>query len=162
MAARRGQGQLGLAGGWGLPGAPATYQHEDELHFDAVQLIQAVWPPHLPWWHTPNGENRGDHVERVDRATGRKYRYSPSGAKLKRMGTRAGVFDLLFVMPNAQVAFIELKLPGEDLSDDQKALRAALQPLGVVVVVCTNLGQVQATLQRWADAFKFRLLGRLT
>jgi hypothetical protein len=79
--------------------------------------LSARGRPHLPWWHTPNGELR-DHKTRRRRSDGKLIRYSPTGQKLKAMGAKRGVPDLTFIMPNGQGAFLELKR-----ADDGEALR---------------------------------------
>lgn len=160
MATR--QDQLGLGGGFARRPGASIYESEDQLHFDTVELLRIIYPPDLPFFHVPNGENRGDKIERTDRRTGRKFWFSPSGAKLKRMGTLPGVYDLLFVMPNAQLACIELKLPGEGFSDAQADLAKLLRPLGVVIVICTSLEDVERTITKWLAAFGRKPLARIT
>src|SRR4051812_43101856 len=60
------------------------------------------WRPHVPalrWlYHVPNGGGR-DKVQRTDRRTGQQYEFSPTGAKLKRMGVLRGVADLALDWP---------------------------------------------------------------
>jgi hypothetical protein len=110
---------------------------EIELQVQVVDFLEYAWPKHLPWWHVPNGEKR-DHKTRVDRRTGKTVRYSPTGQKLKAMGLKPGVADLCFVMPNGKGAFLELKRPGEDLSEDQEKFRDAVRPLGCGWAVADN------------------------
>jgi hypothetical protein len=123
-------------------------QSEDDLAKDVAAFLRLCWPPELPWWHTPNGGKR-EQVQRIDRATGRPYWFSPEAAKLKEMGVLAGVPDLTFVLPNAQVAFIELKVGDNQLSPEQEGLRAKLLNRGCGYAVCYSLDEVEATLRRW-------------
>jgi hypothetical protein len=124
-----------------------------------VDFLEYAWPKHLPWWHVPNGEKR-DHKTRVDRRTGKTVRYSPTGQKLKAMGLKPGVADLCFVMPNGKGAFLELKRPGEDLSEDQEKFRDAVRPLGCGWAVADNFDEVQRILTRWLAAYGLQLRAR--
>lgn len=136
---------------------------EDDLHFAVADFLRLTWPLDLPWWHVPNGGNRGDHIERVDRRSGRTYRFSPSGAKLKRMGATPGVPDLCFQLPKGRIGYIELKInnPGNlnELSDEQAEFRRLAIDAGAGFEVCWSVDEVAETLTRWLALYGRTLRG---
>lgn len=136
-------------------------EDEDDLAQKVAEFLRWALPPGIPWWHTPNGGKR-EQVVRRDRATGREYRFSPEAAKLKRMGVRAGVYDLTFIMPNGQAAFIELKVGANDLSDDQIDFRNDVLDCGCGVATCRSLAEVARVLTRWLGRYGLTLKARVT
>ena len=67
--------------------------NEFAIHISVVDAVRKfAWPDCL-FFHVPNGEVRDPRT----------------GAKLKAMGTRRGVADLLFIRPGAPPLFLELK-----------------------------------------------------
>lgn len=78
---------------------------ETKLHIAIVDLLKATALPGVIWWHTPNGGKRSKR----------------EAAKLKEMGVRAGVPDLIICQPNGRIWFMEIKTPKGRVSDDQKA-----------------------------------------
>lgn len=135
--------------------APATQALKEIGPHEAIAAyLELAWPAHLPWTHFPAGENRGDHVERVDRRTGQTYRYSPAGARLKRMGLKPGWHDFQFVLPNGQFACAEVKrLHGGALSLEQIDHRAKCQALGVAMAIWKSPEDAERTITRWLAAF---------
>lgn len=138
---------------------------EDDLHFAVADFLRLAWPLDLPWYHPPLGGNRGDHITRTDRRTGQTYTFSPSGARLKRMGSRAGVPDLVFQLPKGRVGYIELKIdnPGNlsELSDEQATFRREVIAAGAGYAVCWSVEEVEATLVGWLAIYGRTLRGRL-
>jgi len=132
---------------------------ETALHMSVAGFIRATWPAHLPWWHTPMGGKR----EQRTRTTrdGRTVTYSPEAQKLRAMGALAGVPDLAFILPNGQIAFIELKHGDGQLSDEQIDFRQKAVALHCGYAVCRSLDEVEATLARWLSKFGLTLKGRL-
>lgn len=69
----------------------------------------------MVWSHIPMGE----------------YRRPATGARLKRMGTRAGFADMLLCFPNADgspaIHYVEIKRPKTYQSKNQKAFQAAVE-----------------------------------
>lgn len=91
---------------------------ELRLHLAVADLLRDHAEKGVVWWHTANGN------------VGPKY-----GAKLKRLGVRAGVPDFTLIVPEGNdhyVAFIELKSDKGRLSEPQKQFRDA-----VVEMNCT-------------------------
>jgi hypothetical protein len=126
---------------------------ETSIHLTVAGYLRRAWPAHLPWWHTPNGEKRTQKTR--TKADGSVVTYSPEGGKLKAMGALAGVPDLIFIMPDKQIAFIELKKPkgGKGLSDDQIKFRDRVQAIGCAYVVCRSVEDVEATITRWLRVY---------
>jgi hypothetical protein len=127
---------------------PVVPVSETSLHYAVADFLRLAWPPELPWVHVPMGENRGDKITRTGK-DGRAYTYSPSGAKLKRMGARPGWADLTFILPNGQAAFIELKSHDGVLSDEQADFAIEVRALKCGYQICRSLEEVEATLTRW-------------
>ena len=59
------------------------------------------------------------------------------------LGTRAGVADLVILLPNARTAFIELKVEGGRLSAAQKAFRNTVEAFGFAYAECHDLNAVE-------------------
>lgn len=134
---------------------------ENPRHVAIADYLELAWPLHLPWTHFPAGENRGDHIERVNRKTGRTYRYSPTGAKLKRMGLKPGWFDFQGVLPNGQFWHAEVKDEGETLTQAQQDHLDLCKPLGVAWAIWETQEQAEATAIRWLAAFGLKPRARL-
>lgn len=133
---------------------------EITLHMSAAAFIRVAWPSHLPWWHCPNGEERGDRRP-YQKKDGTWATYSPTGKKLKNMGVRPGVADFQFILPNGQAAFIEMKRPGEDLTEDQIKFRDEVTACGCGYQVCYSVAEVAKTLERWLALYGLHLRARL-
>lgn len=128
---------------------------ETSIHMSVAAFIRHAWPDDLPWWHTPNGGKR-QTVTRTKR-DGSVVTYSPEAAKLKAMGALAGVPDLAFILPNAQIAFIELKTPKGNLSEEQVGFRDRALDLRCGYEVCRSVDEVEAVLSRWLSLFQRKL-----
>lgn len=107
-------------------------REEQHLQQQVVRYLDLALPS-LIWFHCPNGGGRTP-VE---------------GAILKSMGVRAGVPDLVFVLPDGRAAFIELKAGKGVLTPAQKAFRANCEQQRIPHAVCTSLAEVQGTLDAW-------------
>lgn len=137
--------------------APALRPKECQLQFDSAALFHGSKknPPLLlpGWqaWHTPNGEAR-PAVEYIDKC-GRKRRYSPDGAKLKRMGAKPGIPDWTLLSPDmrhyGRDHFIECKRIGETLSDEQEDFRQWCIVRGIPYVIAYVLSDVIFAAKRW-------------
>lgn len=116
---------------------------EDALQRAVVQWLTLAKPRCL-WFHVPNGGAR-DAI---------------TGARLKAMGVRAGVPDLVFIWKGG-AGFIELKRPEDRcllaelsrpegrLSASQRAFRDECAGLGVPYVVAMSLDEVVRALKEW-------------
>lgn len=134
-------------------------EQEDDLARAVADFLRLAWPAQLPWWHTPNGGSRAQ-VVRTDHRTGKTYRFSPEAAKLKKMGVLAGVPDLLFILPNGQAAFIELKVADNGLSDDQVGLKAELEACHCGYAVARSVNDVERICSGWLSLYGLKLRGR--
>jgi hypothetical protein len=132
---------------------PATQRlREIDPHEEVAGYLDAAWPEHLPWTHFPAGERRGDEIER-SREDGTTYFFSPSGARLKRMGLKPGWLDFQFILPNGQFATAEMKRPDGRWSDDQKEHRRKLRALKIVVGEWFAAEDCERDITRWLAAF---------
>jgi hypothetical protein len=117
---------------------------EFATHATLADICKRWINPHWKFTHLPLGEHR-EH--RVNPRTGK--RYSLTGQRLQRMGVQPGWPDFIFVGPNAQVFWLELKrFKTGRLSDDQSEVLAHLVACGFAVLVTTSLDDAVATLKQ--------------
>ena len=83
-------------------------------------------------WHTPNGEARGAGV----------------GGKLRGLGTRAGMPDLLLLRAG-RLYGLELKRAGGRVSPAQSAMLASLEAAGATVAIAYGLDDALGRLLAW-------------
>jgi VRR-NUC domain len=100
------------------------------LHCQVVELLNKSGVTDLMYWHTPNGSKR--HIVEA--------------VKLKAMGTRKGVSDLIIAMPNGEMAYLELKGPKGRLSPEQKDFLERMHSMGHWTHVSTNFDDAYAWL----------------
>jgi len=118
---------------------------ETSIHMEIEKFLRVAWPSHLPYSHFPAGERRD----------------ARTGGKLKRMGLKPGWPDFQFSLPGGRMAFIELKTPIGEPSDEQIEVRLKLIAQGHGYAVCRSLDDVDATLARWLAKFGLTLRGRI-
>lgn len=116
---------------------PRRKKTELSLHMSAAAFLRWAWPSDLPWTHFPAGEQRD----------------ARTGAKLKAMGLAPGWPDFLLVLPNGQLAGIELKAAGGALSQAQIATRDRFIALKCGFAICRSVDEVEATLAKWLSHF---------
>jgi hypothetical protein len=117
---------------------------EFQTHATLADICKRWINPRWKFTHLPLGEER-EH--RVNPSTGK--RYSLTGQRLRRMGLSAGWPDFIFVGPNAQVFWLELKrFKTGRLSEDQSEVLAHLVACGFAVLVTTSLDDAVATLKQ--------------
>jgi len=92
-----------------------------------VALVRHFYPD-LLFWHTPNGEDREPKVAVV----------------LKAMGVEPGVPDLFF--PTLRL-FVEMKAPGQRMSESQARVREKLLLAGYIVRVYDDHEQAFAFIE---------------
>ncbi len=105
---------------------------EQILHTSIAAYLRAAHPK-LLWFHVPNGGGR-NVVE---------------ASILKRMGTLAGVPDLVVCLPGGLVGFMEIKPEGKYLSPEQKAFAEKAAEVGAAWCVVRSINDVQDTLKAW-------------
>lgn len=117
----------------GAKGKRAARPPSSELaiHCAIVQLLDLTKRPDVMFWHTPNGEKR-------DKAT---------AAKLKRMGVRPGVSDIL-IMDGRGFYAMEVKAPGEKPTQDQRDFLDLFAKRGHIAVV-ESVDQAQEMFMLW-------------
>jgi hypothetical protein len=117
---------------------------EFETHATLADICKRWINPQWKFTHLPLGEHR-EH--KINPKNGK--RYSPTGNRLKRMGVTTGWPDFIFVGPNAQVFWLELKrFKTGRLSEYQSDVLAHLVACGFNVLVTTSLDDAVATLKQ--------------
>lgn len=113
---------------------------EEQLQRAIIDHLRLRADPKVIWMHIPNGGARS----------------KSEGGRLKAMGTLAGAPDLMFVMPDATVCFMELKrqalAKGDHagvLSEAQIAFHKRCEEIGVPIVTAYNIDQALAVLEGW-------------
>lgn len=102
-------------------------QFEDELCINCIAELTLARPINALIYHNPNGGDRGKYGAIV-------------GGKLKKMGTRPGVWDYLVIIEGAKFVYLEAKLEKRKfgkrliheksyLSKDQKVFREEVTAL---------------------------------
>ena len=95
------------------PARPPPRREEEKIHMAVVQHLETRGVPGLLCWHTPN-----EFIAHVAHRT-----------KLKKLGAKAGVADLLFLHAGKFFA-LELKIPSGRLTDVQRDFIAAVIAAG--------------------------------
>ena len=129
--------------------APRIVRSELAVHMQVAAYLRRAMPqPDFPvlWWHTPNGEKRDQRT----------------AAKLRAMGVLPGVADFLFIMPNGQAAFLELKSATGALSGDQEQFRFRVRQNGCGYATARTLDEAVVILERWLAAYGLQPRARLT
>jgi VRR-NUC domain len=103
------------------------------LHCAVSKLLRNHCLPEWLWWHTPNGELRTKIV----------------AAKLKALGVKRGVPDIVLISPCGSARFLEFKRQGGVLSDDQEEFRVHCLRHGIPHSVVFNVDQALAALDQW-------------
>lgn len=106
---------------------------ERRTHIALADLLRASCRPGWIWSHIANGEHRSPQT----------------GALLKRMGLRRGLFDFLLISPDGVHHWLELKRGNAPLTDDQEAFAAALRRCGVAYFVARDYDAAVRQLQAW-------------
>lgn len=118
---------------------------EQALHISAVAFMRRALPPNVVFLHPANGGRRT----------------KAEAALFKAMGVTAGAPDLIFIMPNAQAAFMEFKAPKGALSGEQIDFRQRVIANGCGYAEVRTMEEVEATLIRWLAAYQLTLRARL-
>lgn len=107
---------------------------ERSLHLFAVQLLRLSAAPGVVFFHTPNEGARSPRT----------------GAFQKRIGMRAGVADLVLILPpRGLFAAIELKSTDGRLTPEQRRFRDDVEAAGGAFAVCNSPDQVSEILHKW-------------
>ena len=103
---------------------------EHALQVTVCRYLAVAMKPDMHWCAIPNGGKR-------DMRT---------AVKLKREGVKAGTPDLVILLPEGRVAWLELKIKGGSLSVEQQAFRNICQRLGHHWAVAKTLDEAAAFL----------------
>lgn len=110
---------------------------EEDFHIGLVQHIRWRLRKGVIFWHTPNGGARS----------------KASAGKLKAMGVRPGVFDLMFIIPVSgeppAICFLELKAGRNKMSTEQNIFAAELDKLGIPWAVSYSIDHAIQVLEAW-------------
>ena len=122
-----------------LPPPPMEFS----LHAALADVLKRWINPRWRYTHMPSGEHR-DH--RINPKNGK--RYSPTGARLKRMGVVRGWPDFQFAGPNRAMFFLELKRARVGrLSEEQSDIAAHLIACGHGYLCTSSFDDAVATLK---------------
>lgn len=105
---------------------------EEAIHRAVVQHLERRAAGGTVWWHTPNGE----------------IRHRAVAGKLKAMGTRAGMPDLMLLRAG-QLYGLELKRLGGRVSVEQSRRQSELAAAGAVVATVEGLDAALRVLGEW-------------
>lgn len=122
-----------------VPGATikrrAKRRHdEDDIQESLVEHLEWRLARGVVWYAVPNGEKR-------DKIT---------ASRLKRLGVRAGVADVAFVLPGGTAAYLELKAGKKGRqSDEQKQFQADVVAAGARYALARTLDDALSILLEW-------------
>ena len=85
------------------------------------------------------------------------WRHAATAGRMKRVNVRAGIPDIMLVMPGGLVFFIELKARDGVISAAQKLVHEELRRTGASVFVCWSLEDVQCALDNMRVPLRLRL-----
>jgi hypothetical protein len=98
-----------------------------------VRLLRYSADPEWFWTAFPSGE----------------LRTAATGARLKAMGLKPGVSDLIFISPSGQFWGLELKARGGRLNDSQEAFKHWCHRHGIAYAVADGFDAAVAVLVAW-------------
>jgi hypothetical protein len=117
---------------------------EFAIHCMVADTLRINCAPGWIWFHPPNGGERPAFITKSGK------RVSPEGGKLKRMGARPGVSDILLISPaGARLHALELKAKGETPDDDQTLFMDAVVAAGGHAAWADNYPDAIRILAGW-------------
>ena len=135
-------GQLNLLKSKRQRGTKLPPPKEFTTHVMLADTIRRWILPHWYWFHYPAGELRGHKIIRGKRV-------SPAGARLQRMGAKSGVSDFGFFHASGAVCWLELKRPGNVVTEEQSDFLGFMGACGHGVALCWSYEQAVQTLVDW-------------
>ena len=111
--------------------APAATEHQ--IHCAIVALLNARARESVIWFHPANGEARS----------------AITGARLKRMGVKKGVPDLVFVFREGGALFMEIKREGARLSPEQREMESRCYDQDIPYEVVHSLEEAIGVFEDW-------------
>jgi hypothetical protein len=116
-----------------LFGHPIRATREDAIHAGIVEYLCLCAHPRLMWFHVPNSA--------MVKPSARMY--------FARLGVFPGVADLVLVLPDRTVAFLEIKNSDGRLSTAQQAFQARCAVLGLRYRVVRSISEAEEVLRDW-------------
>jgi hypothetical protein len=113
--------------------APVVRPKEITLHMSVAKVLREHCLSGWIHFHVPNGERRD----------------IKTGARLKKMGVRRGVPDLVLFSPSGKIHLLELKRNGETLSPSQEEFRDWAIRTGVPFVTAHSFTEALVALDTW-------------
>lgn len=119
----------------------APQAHERRTHIALADRLRVGCRPDMlhvtpsGWWwtHFPAGEDRSE----------------ATGALLKRMGLRKGVFDFLFISPTGEMRWLELKRGLAPTTPEQDDFAAMCRERGIKHFIARSYEKAEAQLKEW-------------
>ncbi len=108
---------------WGAAVKPRD-DDGDRLQIAIIGHLEWRLAPKVIWFHVPNGGKRSKQT----------------AAKMKRLGVKPGVPDLVFILPDATVAFLELKSRSGRPSVAQTDFAKRCEAIGAPPLTTADLG----------------------
>jgi hypothetical protein len=106
---------------------------EDAIHAGIVELLCIAAHPKVMFFHPVNGA--------LVKPSARMY--------FARLGVFPGVADLVLVLPDKSVAFLEIKNADGRLSTAQQAFQARCAVLGLKYRVVRSISEAEEVLRDW-------------
>lgn len=113
---------------------------EAEIQAAIVSHLRLRAVPNLTWWHTPNGVQLGGKRNKKGVAI--------QGARLKGLGVRSGVSDIIAVH-DGKIFALELKAPGGRPSPSQLEFLADMERAGASVCLAIGVDAAIRALEMW-------------
>jgi len=123
---------------------------EDDLQITVADFLGRALPPDAYFFAVPNGGKR------VQKKNARGEWYSPEATRMKAMGVKAGVPDLIFCWRGHLFA-IELKTAKGVPSKAQLDAIGLLQQASASVAICRSVEAVEAQLTKWGMPLRARI-----
>ena len=106
---------------------------ERRTHIAIADLLRHTARAGWWWSHIPSGE----------------YRTEATGALLERMGLKSGMFDFLFIAPDGEHHWLELKRANGKISRQQKDFILMLARHGVKFAIAWSYEDAEKRLKVW-------------
>ena len=116
-----------------LFGHPLRPAREDAIHAGIVEYLCLCAHPKLMWFHVPNSA--------LVKPSARMY--------FARLGVFPGVADLVLVLPDKSIAFMEIKNSDGRLSEAQQAFQARCAVLGLKYRVVRSISEAEEVFAEW-------------
>lgn len=107
---------------------------EEAIQKAFFQWVKLACPKGVICFAVPNGE----------------FRHKATAARLKTLGVMAGVADVVVVLPDISVGFIEFKANKGVPNADQREFRKRCEAIGAPYAICRDSTEAKELVERWA------------